>query len=183
MLITDWNILKHCLIQNNTLSSVINEHREINEQFCLRCLVMFMCTNDSIIATLLSEISLSNSRWITRHIARKPRSHSLRKTRLKKRSRMWFKFTLSLIQKVTYSEGLVKKKIRRMKFKLTLSVPMFQEVTYAELYLTRSSTDLLRKEETPPSLYAQIDCKKSPSVREIVTVRTPLMSNGQESCV
>ncbi|KAL1460941.1 hypothetical protein WDU94_012875 [Cyamophila willieti] len=62
--------------------------------------------------------------------------------------------------------------------------PDQQEVTYAELYLTRSSTDLLRKEDTPPTLYAQIDnCKKSPSVREIVTVRTPLMSNGQESCV
>lgn len=58
-----------------------------------------------------------------------------------------------------------------------------QEVTYAELYLTRPNNELLRKEDTPPTLYAQIDCKKSPSVREIVTVRTPLMSNGQESCV
>ncbi|KAI5740407.1 hypothetical protein M8J76_003529 [Diaphorina citri] len=57
--------------------------------------------------------------------------------------------------------------------------PDQQEVTYAELYLTRPNTE----DSVTPALYAQLDCKKSPSVREIVTVRTPLMSNGQESCV
>lgn len=80
---------------------------------------------------------------------------------------------------------------------VTLSLSFFQteEVTYAELCLARPpiATELAitptRKEE--PTIYAQIDHSRrgtlgldtNVSQREIVTVRTPLMNNQQESCV
>lgn len=63
-----------------------------------------------------------------------------------------------------------------------------EEVTYAELSLGRASQPSsipLRRDD--PIIYAQIDHNRrappTEQTREIVTVRTPLISNQQESCV
>ncbi|XP_075221992.1 nephrin-like, partial [Lycorma delicatula] len=82
-------------------------------------------------------------------------------------------------------------------------LPQGEEVTYAELCLARPTTlgtgvegsmgtgpgggGVIHRNE--PTVYAEIDHSRRPPLispgthREIVTVRTPLMANAQESCV